>query len=69
MILNKVTAEKEVLASDVSPALDDFSAKATERGYEVDVLSQFKTNLQQVEELNSRLRFVLAEVSGLIKSR
>lgn len=44
----------------------DFSSLTVERGYEVDVLSQFRANLQQVEDLNLRLRFMLNEVSSLI---
>jgi len=37
--------------------------------YEKDVLSQFKANMAQVEELNQRLRFVLAEVNHLIQKK
>jgi hypothetical protein len=50
--------------SDVSEA---GLATSLEQGYELDVLSQFKANLSQVEDLNMRLRFVLGEVSHLIK--
>ncbi len=34
--------------------------------YEVDVLSQFRANMAQLEDLQGRLRFVLQEVSSLI---
>ena len=34
--------------------------------YEVDVLSQFRANLAQLEDLQGRLKFVLHEVSNLI---
>ncbi|OFZ16004.1 MAG: hypothetical protein A2Z20_03335 [Bdellovibrionales bacterium RBG_16_40_8] len=45
----------------------DYSGLISERKYDTDVLSQFRANLQQVEDLNSRLRFMVSEVSGLIK--
>ena len=34
--------------------------------YEVDVLSQFRANLAQLEDLQGRFKFVLQEVSSLI---
>ncbi len=37
--------------------------------YEVDVLSQFRANLNQLEELNSRLHFMMNEVAGLVKRK
>lgn len=37
--------------------------------YEVDVLNQFKANMAQLEDLQSRLKFVLGEVSDLMKKR
>lgn len=37
--------------------------------YEVDVLSQFKANLNQLDELQSRFKFVLHEVSGLLAKK
>ncbi|MEK6555329.1 MAG: hypothetical protein AABZ31_08825 [Bdellovibrionota bacterium] len=34
--------------------------------YQVDVLSQFRANLAQLEYLQGRLKFVLQEVSSLV---
>jgi hypothetical protein len=31
-----------------------------------DLLSQFRANLNQIEELNSRLRFVLVEIGAVV---
>ncbi|MCB0350930.1 MAG: hypothetical protein KDD38_07090 [Bdellovibrionales bacterium] len=69
MALNIVKIEKEILATETSPRVDVVISEVSDLGYEVDVISQLKANLKQVEELNSRLRFVLNEVSGLIKRR
>ena len=70
MALNETAATKSMsmtTSANESRLEKDYSAASTELGYEVDVLSQFKANLQQVEDLNLRLRFVLNEVNGLIK--
>lgn len=69
MALNETTNQKSVaqnrsLESEISRVA---SNPAIEPAYELDVLSQFKANIQQVEELNARLRFVLAEVQSLVK--
>jgi hypothetical protein len=37
--------------------------------YEKDVLSQFRANLNQLEDLNSRLHFMMNEVAGLVKKK
>lgn len=34
---------------------------------EVDVLEQLKTNMAQLEDLHARLRFVMSEISYLLK--
>jgi hypothetical protein len=64
---NAVNANSPI--STVNEIKLDFAARSLDRGYDVDVLSQFKTNLQQVEDLNLRLRFVLNEVGGLLKRK
>lgn len=70
MVLNKITIDKDIRADEVVPnSLETYSSSVIDGGYEIDVLSQFKANLQQLEDLNSRLRFVLTEVSGLLKHR
>lgn len=37
--------------------------------YEVDILSQFKANLNQLDELQARFKYVLHEVSGLLTKK
>jgi hypothetical protein len=37
--------------------------------YEKDVLSQFRANLNQLEELNARLHFMMNEVAGLVRKK
>lgn len=66
MIPNK-TLTAPAVPKKTSGLEQEYSDVTPDRGYDVDVLSQFKTNLQQVEDLNRRLRFVLVEVSSLIK--
>ncbi len=36
---------------------------------ELDVIGQLRANLQQLEELNSRLGFMVSEVAGLVKRK
>lgn len=36
---------------------------------DVDIISQFRANLSQLEDLQGRLRFVMNEVSHIIKKR
>lgn len=54
---NEVTsrASASLLALNESPVV------------EVDVLEQLKTNLAQLEDLHARLRFVMSEISYLLK--
>lgn len=47
----------------------DYREELPNRAYEIDVLSQFKANMAQLEDLQMRLKFVLNEVSTLIKKR
>lgn len=61
----QVTAAKNNSLSDVEFDTSHVSTDL-DRIYELDVLSQFKTNLAQVENLSRRLKFVLGEVSQLI---
>jgi hypothetical protein len=63
--VNENTAAKNVVETQVPVSVvSDFNY-----GHEKDVLTQFKANLAQVEELNQRLRYVLGEVSNLIQKR
>jgi hypothetical protein len=56
----KKTVEVQVPASVVS----EFNY-----GHEKDVLTQFKANLAQVEDLHLRLHYVLGEVGQIIQKR
>lgn len=37
--------------------------------YKKDVISQFRMNLSQLEDLHGRVKFLMNEVSGVIKKR
>lgn len=52
------------LTSYLSPAYHELAGLSSEP---LDVLSQLKVNLSQIEDLHSRLNFMVAEVSELIK--
>jgi len=52
-----------------SSAAEILRDEKTQSFYEIDVLSQFRANLNQLEELNSRLHFMMNEVGGLVKKR
>ncbi len=74
MPLSEMTAVKKVgtnlsSASDSRKFENEVALTTIEAGYDRDVLSQFKANLQQVEELNLRLKYVLGEVSQLLSKR
>jgi hypothetical protein len=65
-MLTDVSVELDAIAVDSSSHNSDVFLQ---KNYEMDVLSQFKANLNQVEELNMRLRFVMNEVSTLLNKR
>ena len=41
----------------------------SQKNYEKDVITQFRANLSQLEDLHSRLRFVMSEVADVLKKR
>lgn len=41
----------------------------SQQTYEKDILSQFRANISQLEDLHGRLRFVMSEVAEVIKKR
>jgi hypothetical protein len=69
MALNETAVIKKETMKELASLDREYTSIALDSSYEIDVLSQFKANLQQVEELNSRLRFVLGEVTGLVRKR
>ncbi len=52
-----------------SPLIAPLTNAQETHSYEVDVFSQLRANLNQLEELNSRLGFMMNEVVGLIKKK
>lgn len=52
------------LTSYLSPAYHELAGLSSEP---LDVLSQLKVNLSQIEDLHGRLNFMVTEVSELIK--
>lgn len=69
MATNETAVTIQPIKKEVGPIEKDHASFTMERGYELDVLSQFRANLQQVEDLSHRLRHVMGEVSGLISKR
>lgn len=65
---NEATAKK-IAEKEIAHPEEKYSSVSLKRNYDVDVLSQFRTNLEQVEDLSARLRFNLGEVSQLITKR
>lgn len=57
---------KKIESQNLATVGENFASSALGVHYDVDVLSQFRANLEKVEELNGRLRFVLGEVNSLI---
>lgn len=53
----------------VQEIVDEAREESMNSVYEVDVLTQFKANLAQLEDLQLRLKFVMSEVAGLLKKR
>lgn len=69
-VANKTATAKKIEEKESTSLYENnFVSTALARNYDVDVLSQFRANLEQVEDLNHRLRFVLNEVQGLIIKR
>lgn len=65
-----VAAAKKMVEHDIITQIEKkYSGVSLERNYDVDVLSQLRANLEQVEELNARLRFNLIEVNQLVAKR
>jgi hypothetical protein len=61
--------EKSTAALSVRTGVTPTISENELRSYEVDLLSQFRANLSQLEELSARMGFMMNEVSGLIKKR
>jgi len=57
-----------IKAVNTAPAAETLSDH-DQSFFEKDVLSQFRTNLNQLEELNARLHFMVNEVAGLVKKK
>jgi hypothetical protein len=70
MITNNaaVIKEKTNLATKINKA-DFFHADFEKHIGDKDLLSVFKANLAQVEDLHERVRFVMGEVQHIIKKR
>lgn len=56
-------------ANEKSAVSYPLTREQEDRSYEVDVFSQLRANLNQLEELNARLGFMVNEVVGLIKKK
>jgi hypothetical protein len=68
MYVNNPNVENLKSAQE-TPASLEVREEVAGLDYEIDVLSQFKANMAQLEDLQMRLKFVLGEVSGLLKKR
>lgn len=66
---NAAATAKKIDEKSLTHAEDKYSSVSLRHNYDVDVLSQFRANLEQVEELSARLRFNFNEVSHLILKR
>lgn len=65
-----VTAAKSLQSTSTHSSISTLkSATIADIGYDVDVLTQFKSNLNQLEDLSQRLKFVLGDVQTLIKRK
>lgn len=67
MLVNNTNVEK--INQTQEKVVNEGHEAATGLSYEIDVLSQFKANMAQLEDLQMRLKFVMNEVSGLLKKR
>lgn len=56
-------------AVDAAALETHVSHDLTRSPYEVDVLSQFKANMSQLEDLQARFKFVFNEVSSLLSKK
>jgi hypothetical protein len=59
--------ESEAAASYLRPYHESYHELAERHGAEADVLEQLKSNLAQLEDLHGRMRFMMAEISYLLK--
>ena len=64
MTLNNTTQEMVIEKNTKSEKIDVSNLESSV--YEVDVLSQFRANMVQLEDLQGRFKFVLHEVSSLL---
>jgi hypothetical protein len=65
MAINELTiATKVATAKKIERA-----PSVTPSYYDTDVLTQFRANLEQVEELTRKLRFVMGEVQQVVAKR
>ncbi len=60
---NESLETNTVSEGEISSEVNSFGS------YEVDILSQFKANLNQLDELQARFKYVLHEVSGLLTKK
>lgn len=63
---NQIALERETA---VQPGFYSEVEIVGQKTYEKDILSQFRANLNQLEDLQGRLRFVMSEVAEVIKKR
>lgn len=72
-VLKKEVSTNEVSFENTNRMVRETNhSSATEsdaKNYEMDVLSQFRANLTQVDALTRKLKYVLGEVQYLIKNR
>jgi hypothetical protein len=72
MILNNKNIEKKS-SSDSIQSTEEVSSRVAYQAphpqYEVDVLSQFRANMAQLEDLQARFKFVMHEVSTLMAKK
>jgi hypothetical protein len=66
VINNNVITDKQ---QTTETSVNEIREESSELSYEVDVLSQFKANMAQLEDLQMRLKFVMNEVSVLMRKK
>lgn len=66
VVESQATAKKIEEKNTVAPYETGYQSMPKSARYDVDVLSQFRANLEQVEELTRRMKFIVGEVNQLI---
>ena len=51
----------------LAPAYSDFDDKPIDNYREIDVLSQLKANVTQLENLHFKLNYLISEIRGVVK--